>query len=83
MLKEKWYILNIDTKTLLRWNTSTLYFDTKPTAQRFLDHIYAMRAVEGDYIVIKQHYNNSNDNLNATNLICIQNGDTLELVPAD
>lgn len=82
MLKEKWYILDIDRRKLIHWNSSILYFDTKQSAQRFLDSAYTAAALDADCIVIKQYYNNSTDFINATNLICIPNGDTTELMPA-
>ena len=80
MKEMKWYIFDECDNSPLCWDKPCLEFDTKESAQRFLNSVAATAAIDTDYAVIKQCIFFYDDGyMNATNLICECNGDDIEL----
>ena len=80
MKEMKWYIFDERDNTPLCWNKPCLEFDTKESAKRFLDSVAATAAIDTDYTEIKQCIFFYDDGyMNATNFICVHNGDDIEL----
>ena len=76
MNTKKWCIINELDDSFLRWDHAVLTFDTIQSAEKFVDSVYATAAVEADYLAIMPFVVHTID---ATNLICIRNGDDVEL----
>ena len=77
---EKWCIIDEQDESYLRWERSVLTFDTKESAQRFLNSVDDTLAIVTDYLIIVPFAFHTID---ATNLICIRNGDDIELVEVE
>ena len=74
-----YYLLDVATDKPLYWDHSCLTFDTEESAIRFINSLSAFGAIDTDYIRVAQNpdwpaYKD------ATNLICVPNGDDAELV---
>ena len=76
MSVKKWCIIDKQDDSFLRWERAVLTFNTKQSAEKFIDSVYATAAIETDYLVIVPFVVHTID---ATNLICIRNGDDIEL----
>lgn len=76
MNAKKWCIINEQDDSFLRWDHAVLTFDTIQSAEEFVDSVYATAAIETDYLAIVPFVVHTID---ATNLICVRNGDDIEL----
>ena len=76
MSVKKWCIIDKQDYSFLRWYRAVLTFDTKESAQRFLNSVTDTAAINTECLVVMPFAFHTMD---ATNLICIRNGDDIEL----